>query len=521
MTDDRDITDADHTTPESGGVDGATTDVSAAKTLTTDASSVIAPNANTPVERDSSTTVASAWIAASDDASGLGRVMLTRDTPVAGSEGGTAGGTADHGSSSAVPAWATYLQKFMAMVAPNALVLADSVSLLSHIAANDNSVWVGAENDDDGNGHFGFDASAATLPGGHTVVAWIGEDRIIHAKSYPEDPATGAPLDLDRNTQALNDVLANLGTASQAHAASNGRVKVVPYGQDSFAALWIADFGFTAALMGKTFMLTTALDGPAEHDNGARVWSSAMLPPLSLPTNAVSITALRNGDGGLKVQLVPDVSATSNMAADVQEVVDGVVTLVLDINENGGLSLDMPWAELSTTLQALGSSQLPELLQSVAAETDTAEVTAATPAEADGAGVTADAADGTDAARASDGMTDAAATDGISIEDLAASIDVLADGDGGNGGSSGGAPASDGKAGYKPVAKTVAVAGGDDDTVVQRAPSVVVTESNTIAVLYQSAGSAPGTAELTVSMMTAEGQPVRGDDGAPVAITVT
>ena len=118
-----------------------------------------------------------AWIAPDENAPpGCGRIMLTRP-----------GGAVDQPDPVAVvPSGFSFLKKMFGVLAPDSPTVAGNIAIKSKSAANDNVFWVGDE-EDDGDGVYGSDVDAATLTDGSSVVAWIGPDRVVHAKYYPAE----------------------------------------------------------------------------------------------------------------------------------------------------------------------------------------------------------------------------------------------------------------------------------------------------------------------------------------------
>lgn len=187
------------------------------------------------------------------------------------------------------------------------------LNLLEALAANDNTIWVGSENG--AGGAFGTYATAATLEDQGTIVAWIGEDRIIHAKFVPfEDPDV---ISIEENARTLQDRFANLGSAGLPYGSDNGRLAVVATARNTFTALWVADFGATAALMGKafTFVDPHAYTETAEDSYGAGGHPVVVqsLPPVRIAGHIERFEAVRSNDGALTV--ITDVSGTGSEPA--------------------------------------------------------------------------------------------------------------------------------------------------------------------------------------------------------------
>lgn len=204
------------------------------------------------------------------------------------------------------------------------------LNLLEALAANDNTIWVGSENGTDG--AFGTYATAATLEDRGTIVAWIGEDRIIHAEFVPfEDPDV---ITIEKDARNLQDSLANLGSAGLPHGSDHGRLAVVATARNTFTALWVADFGATAALMGKAFTFADphAYTETADASNGAGGHPVLVqsLPPVRIAGHIERFEAVRSDDGALTV--IADVSGADSEPVTLTFTVvsnDGETPLIL------------------------------------------------------------------------------------------------------------------------------------------------------------------------------------------------
>ncbi len=418
---------------------------------------------------------AKAWIAADKDAPpGCGRVMLTRP-----------GGAADEPDPvAAVPAGFSFLMKMFGVLAPDSPTVAGNIAIKSKSAANDNSYWVGDENGD-GGGVYGSDVDVATLADGSSVVAWIGADRIVHAKCYASDAdAQGAGAEesaarTDHSGQ-INSLLADLGGAGQRAGNAEGRVKVSAYGQGGFAALWIADFGFTAALMGKLYMLQQDPAGDAGTGlpgTQATGWTVKDVSPVAVPRFASNISIEVSDDGRVSVGYQSEPGDGGSMFA---------VTVVNGDSGEGQLlgsdgdDLLTPEGEIAD-LQVPHGSSAPVTLQNVSADSSASG----------GDGGTRDT--GSAAGEAAEGNA-AGPILGSSLPDLLGDIELT------------GTP--------------IVVAGGANNSIAQMAPQVVVTENGNIAILHVSAGEKPGTSVIEVGLFESDGTPVVGSSGAPATAVV-
>ena len=219
------------------------------------------------------------WVALDAEApSGLGRIMLSWP--------------AHAGSAAAVAPDGTVIQTSLSgFVARDNPVISGNLAIASGRAANDNVIWVGDENIDGPGGVFGREPSVATLSDGKTVIAWIGEDNIVHAKLYP-----GEADHADHATTAqLNVLISNLGQAAPALGADAGRLKVTAL-ERGFAAVWVAELGFTAALVGKAFLTPAAADDKVDEANLSSGWVIHDLPAVATAGADVRQVTVALGD---------------------------------------------------------------------------------------------------------------------------------------------------------------------------------------------------------------------------------
>jgi hypothetical protein len=246
---------------------------------------------------DQSEEISKAWIVADADApAGCGRIMFSRVTDPSGGPNAIA----------AVSSGISLLKTMLGVLSPDSPQIAGNFAIKTKSAANDNVFWVG---DEDGNGGvFGSDVDAASLADGSSVVAWIGPDRIVHAKHIPaeHDPQGSSADDAASLAQSreINELLSDLGGAGQRAGNADGRVKVTSFGQNGVAALWIADFGFTAALMGKLYLLQQETGGDAGTESQATRsagWAVTDFSPVAVPRFASNISVEVSEDGRISV----------------------------------------------------------------------------------------------------------------------------------------------------------------------------------------------------------------------------
>ncbi len=421
-----------------------------------------------------------AWIAPDKDAPpGCGRIMFTR--------GGAAADDSDPVAK--VPAGFSFLKKMFGVLLPDSPQVAANLAIKSKSAANDNIFWVGDE--DDNGGVYGSDVDAATLAGGSSVVAWIGPDRIVHAKYYPaEGDAQGTSAEEAAaragHTGQINDLLADLGGAGQRTGNADGRVKVTSYGQGGVAALWIADFGFTAALMGKLYLLQQDPGGDAgsgTQSSQSAAWTVKEITPVAVPRFASNISVDVSDDGRISVsyQSEPgDAGLMFTVSTDAGGE-DGSSEL-LGSDEGDLLA---PEGEVLDVQVTHGSSAPVKVDGGIS---DAVSASGESPAANGG---TAGASDNQDAPQGGGGV---APSLGSNLPDLGL---------------------------FEIAGAPITVAGGPGDTVQQSQPQVVVTANGTIVPLHLEPGAEPGTAIIKLTPLGSNGQPVTNANGEAVVTVVT
>ena len=410
--------------------------------------------------------------------------MLSRDTELAGG----------HDPVAVVPAGFSFLKSMLGVLSPDSPQIAGNFATKTKSAANDNVFWVGDEDGDGNGGVFGSDVDAASLADGSSVVAWIGPDRIVHAKYYPADGDTqGAGADdaghAARNGQ-INDLLSDLGGAGQRAGNADGRVKVTSFGQNGVAALWIADFGFTAALMGKLYLLQQEPGGDAGTESQttrSAVWTVKDFSPVAVPRFA------------------------SNISVDVTD--DGQISVSYSSEPGDGGSV---FSVSTGTGVAAGDEGSGELIGS-----DEGDVLAP-----DGEALDLQVPQGSSApVKFSGGNSEAVSVTGEGSQ--AASGAAGAPGDRDSSENKDGAMPSPGSnllgstAEFEITGTPITVAGGLGDTVQQTQPQVVVTPGGTIVPLHVEPGVEPGTAVIKLTPLASNGQPVTNANGEAVVTVVT
>lgn len=396
------------------------------------------------------------WIEADKDApAGCGRIMVSVATD---------GGEQQSIVASAIP----FLSRILGVLSPSSPKVASNIAVSSKFAANDNVYWLGDDDRDGENGIFASDVDAATLANGETVVAWIGDDRHVHARLIDRD---GAFSEVTGDTRIeLNKLLADLGDAGQGGGPSQGRVKVSPLGSNGFSAFWLADFGLTAALMGKAF-LSGITSAEAHEDNaGASGWSVKDIAPMALSPGAKSLAVRAQADGTLKVSVSEH--GPGDDASAVNE-----FTVSLGASDDDG---DAPVVLVAETppepAQGDAENELP--LTDVRHGSGSPVL-----ASHDGGAESSDA--GTGAAGSDTSGADLSAGEGTQGQ----AID-LPDG----------------------IAPTLAG---------KLPPVVVVTPSGTSVLVQFKPGAEPGTTAIEFTKLGADGQPVLDADGAPQVTVVT
>lgn len=324
---------------------------------------------------DAAGTPITVWIAFDGNApAGCGRIMvaLADAAPDAGS--GTAGA-----GLKAFP----MLDGLGGVLSPTNPRIAGSFAASAKSAANDNAAWLGAVTDDDGSelaGFFGSDVDAATLADGHSVVAWIGDDNKVHAKAVSPggvDNLIGEAEGGGR-TAELDKLLGELGHAGNAGGA--GRLRLATVGQNGFAALWVADFGLTAALMGKVFIDGKSADalGTGGAGAGAAPWIIKNIASVPVPAGTTLFSLQANADGALNVRFG---SSTGQFTGDHA----GAGGIDVIVNLDGTPGIDGSAAaefELAALESDAGQQSDPGLSSELVEEAPPAAATAPTPAPA-------------------------------------------------------------------------------------------------------------------------------------------
>lgn len=427
-----------------------------------------------------------AWIAPDKDAPpGCGRIMLTRS--------GAAENEPDPVAS--VPQGFAFLSKMFGILSPDSPQVVSNIAVKAKSAANDNVIWVGDEDADGDGGVYGSDVDAATLADGSSVIAWIGPDRVVHAKYYPADDAHGANAG-DAAARAehvgqINALLADLGGAGQRAGNADGRVKVTGYGQGGVAALWIADFGFTAALMGKLYMLQQDPAGDeAAHSAAATTasWAVKDIPPVAVPRFASGISIDISDDGRVSVsyQSEPgDGGSAFGVTIDTQ-IASGSASED-DVRGSDGGDMLAPSAEASGLQVPQGSSAPVKQGNADSAEAEAKE------AADDEEAANGETEAGIDQGPAPDDDMNAG-TLAPELPDIFAEVELT------------GAP--------------VIVAGAGDG-VAQSKPQVVVTPGGNPISLHVEPGTAPGTAVIKLTPLGSDGHPITNANGEAVVTIVT
>ncbi len=393
-----------------------------------------------------------------------------------------------------VPSSFSYLKKMFGVLAPDSPQVSGNIAIKTKSAANDNVIWVGDENDNGDSGVYGSDVDAATLPDGSSVVAWIGPDRVVHAKYYPAEGDGKGASDEDiaaraEHTGQINDLLADLGGAGQRAGNADGRVKVTAYGQGGVAALWIADFGFTAALMGKLYMMQQDPGGGTEADSQSAQsasWTIKDISPVAVPRHASDIAINISEDGQISVSYRSEPGDGGSMfSVPVGDAIARGDSGDDELSGSDAGDLLAPGPEASG-FQAPHGSSAPVKLQNAAASD----------------GDEKDAAAGQDAAGpAGDGQGTADEQTGGGID--ASLVPILPDVTG------------EVELGGTPVT----VAGGAGDTVQQSQPQVVVAGNGNPVVLHVEPGAENGTAVIKITPLGSDGHPIVDANGNP-AVTI-
>lgn len=207
------------------------------------------------------------WVA--NDAfapAGFGRIMLTRGIQAAAT---------DH--------LAGVLDEDSPQINANA-------AIASGHAANDNSLWIGREDN-----AYGRDPSVATLDNGDALIAWIGTDHAVHARFLPASGDGDIAASADRGK--LDQLLAGLGDAAAEGKA--GRVVVTAIAQNSFAALWTYEFALNSVLMGQ--ILTLASPAHGDEESRGTHWAVQDIEPHVAPQNGGAFSVAVVDSGALTV----------------------------------------------------------------------------------------------------------------------------------------------------------------------------------------------------------------------------
>lgn len=180
-----------------------------------------------------------------------------------------------------------------------------SVAMVRGHAANDNSYWVGDtywvgdENFDGIGGALGRDPTVAVLADGHTVVAWISDDNIVHASVYSPEAARHLRSAGDATSQFPTPQRIVLGEMPAA-VRQNSRLSITPSDGSAFLILWAAEFSITAALIAKMSLQ------PADGADAAEVaqgqdWHTLSLPNPPAELATVSSVSVTEADGSFQV----------------------------------------------------------------------------------------------------------------------------------------------------------------------------------------------------------------------------
>ncbi len=204
-------------------------------------------------------------------------------------------------SASVVSSDIPILSRIWGILSPDSPRVASNFAIRAQTFANDNVYWLGEDDSSSSNGVFGSDVDAATLAGGDSVVAWVGDDQIVHARLIPAEDDADISASRAASNATLNELLANLGEAGQGAAAAQGRLKLVTLGQNGLAAFWISELGLTAALLGKAIL--SQISTAEAHDGAepATTWTVSDVSPVTVPKGASGISVKVSADGSVKV----------------------------------------------------------------------------------------------------------------------------------------------------------------------------------------------------------------------------
>jgi hypothetical protein len=399
-----------------------------------------------------------AWVAPDPDApDGLGRIMLAWPAAAAESLIGDA----------------PRLSQLAGVIDADSPLVASNVSVASGRAANDNALWVGEDGAGTG-GLYGREPSVATLADGHTVIAWIGEDNIVHAALYPAEAAEQARLAYEASTlYPAPAMFPAIGDAAPGDEQAANRLKVAPTGPSSFTAVWVVELGIAAALAGQVFTREAdALDrSGAEQWSTGTGWDAKPLPPVPVTGSGIGdLTIALNDAGGLVVGY----TSTGESGARSST---GVV-VEIDVADESPNQRDAPSLDLHAPTQAEDGVTAHDQLAALDGPVKPLPFGDATAPADDGSG---------------DGDADVSRADGeLTDKGTAAALDP-----------------------------DVRVIGSADGGLAQTLPNVAVAADGSIHVLSLGAGNEPGTSTITVTVADAAGVPLADANGDPRVIEVT
>jgi hypothetical protein len=340
--------------------------------------------------------------------------------------------------------------------------LTTNVAISSGHAANDNALWLGSDGGEDG--IFGREPSAAVLPDGKTVVAWIGEDNIVHAALHPDEQKQQAEAAAG---DTLSQMLASLGEAAPAQGRDGGRLKVQIVAPSSFAVVWLAELGAAASLAGKLFTLNADAneDGLTYVGRPEATWSVASISPAPVRgADASEISIVARDDGGLSLGYVSSdqsgLRVSHSVGVDLRSEIGHTEETHQPAHSEGYLTNDVT----AHGHHDAGHAATAELSHEPAAEHSAAHV------------------------HGSSHLVDTAKH--AEMATVASVSQLLAD-------------------------------GADPHALALRFQNVAVTDDARVHVLELDHGSASGTAALTISTLDASGNPVLDAGGHPQVIEVT
>lgn len=282
------------------------------------------------------------WVEPDQNApAGCGRIMVSRE--------GEGGDSYPSILSAAIP----FLTRIFGILSQDSPRIASNFAIRSHSVANDNSFWLGEEATDGSDGVFGSDVDAATLANGDAVVAWVGDDEKVHARLFP----TGNDADVSSavSNANLNELLADLGEAGQGTANGPGRLKLVPLGQNGFAAFWLAELGLTAALVGKAILSQVSPAEAGEGGGPVNVWTLGDLPPVLVPKGANGVAAKVSADGAIKVAVSVDGAEDVHVNLAIVQGADGTGGVQLAFADDQAKAPPADGVDELVTLVAHGS----------------------------------------------------------------------------------------------------------------------------------------------------------------------